>query len=47
VKDRNKTIQNLKMEIETIKKTQTESMLEMENLGKGTGTTDISIINEI
>jgi hypothetical protein len=30
----NKTVQDLKMEIETIKKTQTEGILEMENLGK-------------
>ena len=38
--------QRLKIEL-LIKKTQTEGILEMENLGKGTGTTDISIINEI
>lgn len=30
----NKTVQDLKMEIEEIKKTQTEGILEMENLGK-------------
>ena len=30
------------MEIEAIKKTQTEEILEMENLGKITGTTDVS-----
>lgn len=30
----NKTVQVLKMEIEEIKKTQTEGILEMENLGK-------------
>ena len=29
------------MEIEAIKKTQTEEILEMENLGKITGTTDV------
>ena len=32
----------MKMEIEAIKKTQTEEILEMENLGKITGTTDVS-----
>ena len=39
--------QDLKMEIEAIKKTQTEAILEMENIGKGTGTTDTSITNNI
>ena len=39
----NKTIQDLKMEIEAIKKTQMEATLEMENLGKRTGATDVSI----
>ena len=43
----NKTIQDLKMEIEAIKKTQVEATLEMENLGKRTGTTDASITNRI
>ena len=38
----NKTVQDLKMEIEAIKKTQTEEILEMENLGQITGTTDVS-----
>jgi hypothetical protein len=33
-KERNKTIQVLKMEIETIKKSQRETTLEIENLGK-------------
>ena len=41
------TIQDLKTEIETIKKTQTEGILEMENLGKQTGTTDAGITNRI
>ena len=36
VKEINKTVQDLKMEIEAIKKTQTEGILEMENLGKRT-----------
>jgi predicted nucleic acid-binding Zn-ribbon protein len=47
VKELNKVIQNLKVEIETIKKTQMKANLEMENLGKRTGITDISITNRI
>jgi hypothetical protein len=39
----NKTIQGLKMEIEVIKKTQTEGIPKMENAGKQTGTTEASI----
>ena len=35
------------MEIETIEKTQTERIPEMENLGKRTGTTGTSITNII
>jgi hypothetical protein len=38
MKEVNKTIQDLKMEIETIKKTQVEKILEMENLGKSSPT---------
>ena len=38
----NKTAKDLKIETEAIKKTQTEEILEMENLGKITGTTDVS-----
>jgi hypothetical protein len=34
VKELNKTIQDLKMEKETIKKSQRETTLEIENLGK-------------
>ena len=34
VKELNKTIQDLKMEIETIKKSQRETTLDIENLGK-------------
>jgi hypothetical protein len=34
VKEMNKTIQDLKMEIETIKRSQREIALELENLGK-------------
>ena len=41
----NKMVQDPKMEIETLKKIQMESTLEMENLGEKTGTTDTSITN--
>jgi hypothetical protein len=43
----NKTIQDLKMEIETIKKLQRETALELENLGKRSGVIDVSITNRI
>jgi hypothetical protein len=43
----NKTIQDLKMEIETIKKTQRETALETEILGKKSVTIDASISNRI
>jgi chromosome segregation ATPase len=43
----NKTIQDLKMEVETIKKTQRETSLEIEILGKKSGTTDVRISNRI
>jgi hypothetical protein len=43
----NKTIQDLKMEVETIKKTQRETSLEIEILGKKSGTIDVSISNRI
>ena len=39
VMELNKTIQDLKMEVETIKKTQRETTLEIENLGKKSGAT--------
>jgi hypothetical protein len=39
----NKTIQDLKMEIETINKSQRERTLEIENLGKRSGVIDASI----
>ena len=42
VKELNKVIQDLKVEVETIKKTQMEANLEMENLGKRSGITDVS-----
>jgi predicted nucleic acid-binding Zn-ribbon protein len=47
VKELNKTIQDIKMEIETIKKSQRETTLEIENLGKRSGVTDASITNRI
>ena len=43
----NKTIQDLKMEVETIKKSQRETTLEIENLGKKSGGIDASITNRI
>jgi predicted nucleic acid-binding Zn-ribbon protein len=47
VKELNKTIQDLNMEEETIKKSQRETTLEIENLGKKSGTIDASITNRI
>ena len=47
VKEWNKTIQDLKMEVETIKKSQRETTLEIENLGKKLGDIDAIIINRI
>jgi cell division protein FtsB len=47
VKKLNKTIQDLKMEVETIKKSQRETTLEIENLGKKSGAIDASITNRI
>ena len=47
VKEMNKTIQKLKMEIETVKKSQRETNLELENLGKRSGVIDASITNRI
>jgi hypothetical protein len=43
----NKTIQSLKMEVETINKTQWKTTLEIEILGKKSGTKDMSINNRI
>jgi hypothetical protein len=47
VKKWSKTIQDLKIEIETIKKPQRETTLELENLGKRSGVIDASITNRI
>ena len=41
------TVQDLKTEIKVIKKTQTEGILDMENMGKQIGTTKRSITNRI
>jgi predicted nucleic acid-binding Zn-ribbon protein len=43
----NKTIQDLKIEVETIKKIQRETILDIENLRKKLGTIDASISNRI
>jgi chromosome segregation ATPase len=47
VMELNKTIQDLKMKVETIKKTQRETTLQIETLGKKSGTIDMSISNRI
>jgi uncharacterized lipoprotein YehR (DUF1307 family) len=47
VKERNKTILDLKLELETIKKSQREITLELENLGKRSGVIDASITNRL
>jgi prefoldin subunit 5 len=47
VKELNKTIQDLKMEIETIEKSQRETTLEIENLGRRSGVMDATITNII
>jgi prefoldin subunit 5 len=39
----NKTIQDIKMEVETIRKSQRETTREVENLGKKSGAIDASI----
>jgi predicted nucleic acid-binding Zn-ribbon protein len=47
VKELNKTIQDLKMRIEAINKSQTETTVSIENLGKGSGVIYASITNRI
>jgi hypothetical protein len=42
-----RTVQDLKMEVESLKKNQRETALETEILGKRTGVTDASITNRI
>jgi uncharacterized coiled-coil DUF342 family protein len=41
----NKIIQDLRREVDTIKKTQSEATLEIQTLGKKSGTIDVSISN--
>ena len=43
----NKTLQDLKREVDIIKKTQSEATLEIETLGKKSGTKDANISNRI
>jgi hypothetical protein len=47
VMELNRTIQDVKREVETIKKTQRETILGIENLGKKSGTIDVSISNRM
>ena len=47
VMELNKTIQDLKMEVETIKKSKRETTLEIEDLEKKSGNIDASITNRI
>lgn len=47
MKELNKALHDLKVEVEIIKKTQMEATLIMENLGKMSGITDASINNRI
>ena len=47
VKEIDKNVQDLKVEINAIKKTQAEGILKMENLWKKMGTTGASTINRI
>jgi predicted nucleic acid-binding Zn-ribbon protein len=47
VTELNKTIQDLKMEVETITKSQRETTLELQNLEKRSGVIDARITNRI
>ena len=47
LKELNKTIQEFKMEIENIKKSQRETTLKMQKLGNRSGSIDASITNRI
>jgi chromosome segregation ATPase len=47
VMEMNKTILDLKRDVDTIKKNQSEATLEIETLGKKSGTIDVSIRNRI
>jgi prefoldin subunit 5 len=46
VKELNKTFHDLKIKVETIKKSKRETTLEIENLGKRSGVIDASITNK-
>jgi chaperonin cofactor prefoldin len=45
MKELNKIIEDLKMEVNTVKKSQRETTLEIENLRNGSGVIDTSITN--
>jgi hypothetical protein len=47
VMELNETIQDIKREVDRIKKTQSEATLEIKTLGKKSGTIDVSISNRI
>jgi predicted nucleic acid-binding Zn-ribbon protein len=47
MKELHKAVQDLKVGVETIKKTQMEANLKMENLEKRSGITDVSITDRI
>ena len=47
VMEMNKTILEIKREVDTMKKTQSVATLEIETLGKKSGTIDVSISNRI
>jgi predicted nucleic acid-binding Zn-ribbon protein len=47
VMELNKTIQDIKREVDTIKKTQSKATLEIETLGKKSGSIDANISNRI
>jgi predicted nucleic acid-binding Zn-ribbon protein len=47
VKELHKVVQDIKVEEERIKRTQMEATMEMENLGKRSGITEVSISNRI
>jgi hypothetical protein len=46
VKELNKIIQDIKADVGTIKKTQMETNLKMENLGNKSGITDVRLLTE-
>jgi hypothetical protein len=47
MKELHKVIQDLKLDIETMMRTQIKTILETENLGKRSGITDVSFTNRI